>query len=271
MKMKNLFFVLFSIILFSCSTPKDISYFQDMDKYMNQLSEIEANRPEFRIKSGDNLIITVSTSSNNQTSVSLFNLPMISYLSPGEAGEKQITQSPFLRTFPVDKDGNITYPVFGKINLLGKTKTEAIEFMTAKIEKHVDNPIVDIQLASFRVAVMGEVLQPASVEAKNEKLTVLEALSEAGDITIFGKRTNVLVIRENNGKKEYGRLDLTKAESLASPYYYLQQGDVIIVEPNDSKKRSSKVGTQESYMLNIISLSFSALTLLTSILTLTRK
>ena len=271
MKMKNLFFILLPVVLFSCSTPKDIAYFQDMEKYMNQLSEMEATRPEFRIKSGDNLIVSVSSPTLNQASVALFNLPMISYLSLGETGGKEITQSPFLRTYPVDGDGNINYPVFGKINLLGKTKTEAIELLSSKLKSYFDNPIVDVQLASFGVSVLGEVLQPAYVEAKNERLTVLEALSGAGDMTIFGKRTNVLVIRENNGKKEYGRLDLTKAESLTSPYYYLQQGDAVIVEPNSSKKRSAKVGTQEGYMLNIISLSFSALTLLTSILTLTRR
>ena len=266
--MKNLFFLLFSVVLFSCSAPKDITYFQDLDKHMDKLNEIESKRNEFRIKSGDNLVITVSAPIKNQEAVAQFNLPLFSYLT---VGDETVNQSTQLQTYTVNEDGNVDFPVLGKIELAGKTKFEAIDFLKNKVSAYVTDPVVNIQLSSFGVAVLGEVLQPMYVRAKNERLTILEALSEAGDMTIFGNRTNVLVIREVNGNRKYARLDLTSAETLMSPYYYLQQGDAVIVEPNKAKKRSSKYGTAENYMLSVVSLSFTALTLLASILTLTKK
>ena len=260
--------MLLSVVLFSCSAPKDIAYFQDVDKYVDKLNEIESKRNEFRIKNGDNLVITVSAPIKNQEAVAQFNLPMFSFLT---TGDRVVNQSALLQTYPVDEQGYIDFPVLGKTELGGKTKLEAIGYMKNKLAEHIDDPIVNIQLATFGVAVIGEVLQPTYVEAKNERLTILDALSEAGDMTIYGNRTNVLVIREVNGKIEYGRLDLTKSEAFLSPYYYLQQGDTVIVEPNESKKRSAKYGTAENYTLSLISMGFSAVTLLVSVLTLTKK
>jgi len=271
--MKNLLFLPLLIVFFSCSTPKNITYFQDIDEYMSQLNELESiqlesGQGEFRIKPGDNLIITVASPLRNQEMVAQFNSPTYSFLTPGDVRISQ--SSSLLSTYPVDNEGNINFPVLGKVNLAGKTKYEAIEYIGSKIAEHIEDPVVNVQLAFYGVAVTGEVLRPTYAEAKNQRLTILDALSQAGDMTIYGNRTNVLVIRRTNGKIEYGRLDLTKAESLTSPYYYLQPGDAVVVEPNDSRKRSARYGAAESYTLNIVSLAFSAVTLFATILTLSK-
>ena len=268
MKMKNLLFLSLLIVFFSCSTPKNIAYFQDIDEYASQLNELESIQGEFKIKPGDNLVITVGAPIKTQEMVAQFNSPMYSFLTPGDVRISQ--SSSLLPTYPVDNEGNVNLPVLGKINLAGKTKFEAVEYIRSRVAEYIEGPVVNVQLAFYGVAVTGEVLQPVYAEARNERLTVLDALSQAGDMTIYGNRTNVLVIRRTNGKIEHGRLDLTKAESLASPYYYLQPGDAVVVEPNDSRKRSARYGTAENYTLNIVSLAFSAITLFATILTLTK-
>jgi polysaccharide export outer membrane protein len=171
-----------------------------------------------------------------------------------------------LQTYNVDIDGYINYPVIGRIKLEGMKKSEATKYLADMISKYVENPIINLQIISFRVIVLGEVGRPGPVAARNERLTILEAIGQAGDLTIFGERENVLLIRENDGIKQFARLDLTKADIFSSPYYYLQQNDVVVVETNDTRKRASKFGASENYRLAIYSSVLSTFSLLATTL-----
>ena len=137
--------------------------------------------------------------------------------------------------------------------------------MTKRISAYVKSPIVTIQIRNFKVSVLGEVNKPGTVNVPNERLSVLDALGMAGDLTIYGNRTNVLLIRDNNGLKEYHRFDLTSAEMLTSPYYYLQQNDVLYVEPNNARKGNAKYSQNGQFNVSLASTIISALSILASL------
>jgi polysaccharide export outer membrane protein len=136
----------------------------------------------------------------------------------------------------VDKGGAINFPVIGKVTLAGLTKEEATEKMINEIKTHVKNPIVNIRFLNFKVTVIGEVNTPSTFEINSEKINVLEALGLAGDMTQFGNRDNVLIIREKDGVRTTARINLNNKEVLNSPYFYLQQNDIIYVEPANKTK-----------------------------------
>jgi polysaccharide export outer membrane protein len=264
MKIKFLLYPLFVLLLFSCqSTPKKVTYFQDLDEYVQLESAQEQLKYEPVIKINDQLLITVSAPVLNQEKVAQFNLPASSYLV---AGESSINRSSNLQTYTVDVDGYIDYPVVGRLKVVGMTKYQAKDYITDLISKYIENAIVNFQIISFRVTVLGEVKNPGFVSARNSRLTILEAIGATGDLTIYGNRENVLVAREIDGMKHFARLDLTKAELFSSPYYYLQQDDVVVVEPNDTRKRSSNFGAGESYQISILSLTFTAISIIISFL-----
>ena len=137
--------------------------------------------------------------------------------------------------------------------------------LTEKISAYVKSPIVTIQIKNFKVSVLGEVNRPGTVNVPNERLSVLDALGMAGDLTIYGNRTNVLLIRDNNGRKEYHRFDLTSAEMLTSPYYYLQQNDVLYIEPNKARKGNARYSQSGQFNVSLASTIISALSILASL------
>jgi polysaccharide export outer membrane protein len=264
--MKNIsYFMLICLTgcLFSCqSTPKDIAYFQNLEQYLKEHPTVQSN-VETTIKSNDQLLITVSAPTLNQESVAQFNLPVTSFL---DAGETSVTSTGSLQTYIVDPEGYINYPVLGRLKIVGKTKLEATNYLTNLISDYVADPIVNLQIVSFRVTVLGEVNSPGMKTTRNERLTILEALGLSSDLTIFGNRKNVLIIRENNGIKEFGRIDLTKSDIFSSPYYYLQQNDVIVVESNDTRKKNSKFGSAENYQLAIYSTVMGTISMVTTLI-----
>lgn len=258
MKLKITLFSLLTIILFSCkSVPKDIAYFDDLEEYMAQTESNGSSAYEPIIKNNDQLLITVSSPQIDQAEVAQFNLPMNTFLAPGET---IIAQSAAVQTYTVDKYGNINFPTVGKLNLSGKTKSEAVDYIAEKISAYVEEPIVNLQIISYKVTVIGQVLTPGTIKVTDERMTIFEALGAAGDMTIHGNRKNVKVVRENNGKKEEAILDLTKSNILSSPYYYLQQNDIVYVEPNKAKKKESLVGTADTSQIQALSIVFTAIT-----------
>lgn len=259
-KLKLLFSFALVICLFSCqSTPKNITYYQDLEEVKNLRAEAEKYEPI--IKSNDILLITVSSSTPIQEQVAQFNMPVNTYLVPGEAS---YFQSAGIQTYRVDENGDITYPIIGKVNLGGLKRSEAIALMEEKISGSVDAPMVNLSIVSYKVTVLGEVNRPGTVKAQDERITIFDALGAVGDMSIFGDRTNVSVIRDNGGELVVGKLDLTKAEVFSSPFYYLQQNDLVYVEPNDTKKRASKFGSAESYNLSMYSTVMSTISILSS-------
>ena len=267
MKLRLLLIFILPAFFFSCmSLPKNIAYFQDVDKYQQNLraaNDLVACEPI--IKKFDELLITVTAPVLTQEIVAQFNLPMTAYLEPSETGKTNVQQSPTVQTYIVANDGTITYPVIGSIPLAGLTKSQAIERIKNLVSDYMKDPVVNIKIMSFKVTVLGEVLKPATIPVNQERISILDAIGAVGDLTIYGNRQNVLLIRENNdGTLEHIRIDLTKSNLFSSPYYYLQQNDKIIVEPSRTRQLDSKYGAADGYRLSIYSMIFSAVSIIAS-------
>jgi polysaccharide export outer membrane protein len=274
MKLKILFIFAIPLFFFSCVTaPKNVLYFQDLDKYPQNMRIGDHTIYEPIIKNYDELLITVSAPVLDQEAVAQFNLPITTILSQGE---NNVQQSPIALTHIVDKDGAIHFPVIGRIALAGLSKSQAIERIREAVSNHVSDPIINLKIMSFKVTVLGEVARPGVVSVSGEKISILDAIGASGNLTIYGDRQNVWLLRENNdGTLERIRFDLTKADLFASPYYYLQQNDKIIVEPNKTRQLDSKYGSADGYRLSVFSMVFSAVSVIASttiaIISLSRK
>jgi len=229
LKITILFFA--AAAMFSCSSKK-IAYFRDINT-----AALTAQVPDPVIKVGD--ILSIIVSGGDQNVVAQFNLPFASTSSYGElsgtAGGSQRLQ-PYI----VEKDGTVNIPVLGKITVSGLARQDAVEVIQNKLLAYINKPIVTIQYMNFKVSVLGEVAKPGTYQVTDEKITFPQALGLAGDLTIYGKRNNILLIREKaGGEKEFVRIDLTKADILSSDYYYIKQNDIIYVEPNKTRILSS--------------------------------
>ncbi len=235
--MKNKFIVASTVIVFvslffaSCTSQKDLAYFNNLNKYSaDSINVVFKTTHETKIAVGD--LISIVVSGADPKAVINFNSPVVSRYSPNS---DNMYSQPTLQPYLVDADGNINFPEIGKIKLLGLKKSEAIDLITEKLEPYLKNPIVTLGFVNYKITVLGEVLRPGQYPVVNERVTVLDALGMAGDMTVYGKRDNVLLMRENNGKMEFARLNLNSDEVFKSPYYYLQQNDVIYIEPNNAK------------------------------------
>jgi polysaccharide export outer membrane protein len=191
---------------------------------MNKLVKI----PELIIQSQDMLSIIVS--SKDPELALPFNLPLISYQGVGEISTGQQR----LLSYIVDKDGDIDFPVLGTLHIEGLTRSQLSQSVKEKIIAggYIKDPVVTVQFINFRITVNGEVARPGAFEIKNDHITLYEAISMAGDLTIYGKRNNVKVVREKNGERTVHEVDLRSAKIFDSPVYYLQQNDIIYVTPN---------------------------------------
>lgn len=224
------FFVFFST-LWGCGQQKKIAYYQNVDSF-NDVSKIQY---ESKIQPDDLLMIIVSAP--DPEAAVPFNLSAESVATPTNQSMTMTQRQHML--YLVDKDGKIEFPVLGTIDLMGKTKNEVISILKGKLLNYIKNPIINVRVMNYKVSIQGEVNRPGVYPITSERVTLMEALSLAGDLTIYGKRQNVLIIREVDGKKIIGRVDLTKSDFMNSPYYYLTQNDVVYVEPNDAKSNSS--------------------------------
>ena len=251
--MKKVYFVsIISLVVFfaGCASQKDIAYFSGVnsnsaDSINKKFSKIH----EARICTGDLLSITVT--GLDPLAVAPFNLPLVSYATPGS---DKLNAQPTLQAYLVDINGNINFPVIGTLKLVGLSKSQAIEYINEKLKPYLKNAIVSIQFMNFNITVLGEVLRPGQYSISNERVTILDALGLAGDMTIYGKRNNVLITRETNGKLEFARLNLNNADIFKSPYYYLQQNDVIYVEPNSVKSFTAQTQNFSLYLSSVATL-----------------
>lgn len=223
----RLFCLLLVFVLTSCYK-RNLVYFSDLPQATDYNTKI-TNYVAPKIQPDD--ILSISVSSLNPESNVLFN----SILLP-QAGNTNVVANKLNEGYLVDKEGFINFPVLGKVDLVGLTKEEATEKMTGLIKEQVKNPIVNIRFINFKVTVIGEVFKPATFTVPTEKINVLEALGLAGDMTAFARRENVLIIREKNGVRTTSRINLNNKDVLSSPYFYLQQNDIVYVEPNNKVK-----------------------------------
>ncbi len=249
------YFLVFASVLFlgSCDTKK-VTYFNNINEGV--ITSAVANL-EPVIQKSDILSITV-TSPNPEATV-MFNAPNTAYAtSPGQAAGNIAPAYGYL----VNQDGFIEFPSLGKIQAAGLSKQALKEEITKLLldKKLLVEPIVTVRYLNYRVTVIGEVARPAVVAVPNEKISILEAIGLAGDLTIYGRRDNVLLIREEKGAKIVKRINLNSPEIISSPYYYLKSNDVIYVEPNSAKVGSAS-RTQQLLPILISGLSFVAIIL----------
>lgn len=235
----NLVFVSFTFLLFllvgsSCSTSKKIVYFDNVQD-TSFISKLDA--AETVIQNND--ILSISITSLNPEASAIFN-------TGNNFGGSVVPGTGSSAGYLVNSDGYIQLPILGNIKAAGITKKQLKDVITNSIveKKLLLDPIVNIRNLNFKVTVLGEVARPTVVAAPSEKISLLEALGLAGDLTIYGKRENVLLIRETNGKKQVRRIDLTSKNFFLSPYYYLQPNDVVYVEPNQSKISNASLSKQ---------------------------
>ncbi|PWH82378.1 sugar transporter [Algibacter marinivivus] len=239
---KNYYIIVSAILalLFtsSCTSKKEVVYFQNA-KDFETIVDTDTFAPKFKV----NDIVSVFVSTFDLEAVAPFNLT--------RGGN---SNNPEFIDYLIDVDGNIDYPVLGKVKLQGLTVSEAQALFKKKLEDgYLRNPIVNIRILNFRISVLGEVRRPGRYEVSGERITILEALSLAGDLNIKGKRENVLVIRDFNGTKTYTRVDLRNKELFNSPVYYLTQNDIVYVEPNNSAISSASGDTRIGTIISISS------------------
>lgn len=245
MKSKFLYILLATIILSSCSR-RNLVYFSDIDSESGYSVDIN-QKTEPEIQPDDLLKITVS--SLNPESNLLFNSGI---LQPSGTTATMVV-SQLNEGYLVDKNGEINFPVLGQVKLGGLTKDQAVEEMTFRLKEYVKNPIVNIRFMNFKVTVIGEVNRPSTFTVETEKISILEALGLAGDMTAFGKRENVLIIREKHGVRSANRLNLNDKDILSSPFFYLEQNDVVYVEPNKIKAVQASTNQRTLTILGITS------------------
>lgn len=239
-------------LIFSCASRKDIAYFQDANT--DEVTEILNNTSPL-IKSDD--LLTIIVSSSKPELARPYNLFSIR----DNLNENQSLRSE-LESYQVDKEGYIDFPTLGKLKVAGLTRDQLAQMIKDRLANLVPNPVVTVSFVNFKITVMGEVSRPGSFTIKGDRVTILDAVGLAGDLSVFGRRDNILVVREVNGKREIARVDIKSKNIFKSPYYYLQQNDVVYVEPN-----KAKADTGSSFRLNF-PLFVSAGSLLVSIATL---
>ncbi len=246
-KIQLLFCISMAVMLYSCGSSRNISYFQDMEQYRYLKGEIDRTdsleRMTLTIKPNDELAIVVS--SIEPQAVVPFNLPQ---------GQSQMS------TYLVDATGEINFPTLGKIRLGGLTTQEAVSLLQSRLEEYVNDPVVNLQIANFRISVLGAVNAPGPFYFKNERVSILDALAYARDLNLYARRDNILLIRENGDKKEFVRFDLTKSSDVfSSQYFYLQQNDIIYVEFNKEHQKDAGMSQQKQFNLTLITTGVTAL------------
>jgi polysaccharide export outer membrane protein len=250
------------LALASCGSVKDIAYFQN--KAVNDPQAID-KEAAIVIQPKDMLSIVVS--SRNPELVTMFNLPVVSYQAGSETVDGAGQQR--LMAYVVDNEGNIDFPVLGPIHVAGLTRWELAKLIKDKLldkdKKYLTDAVVTVEFMNFKFSVIGEVNNPGTFSIEGDKVTVLQAISLAKDLTIFGERENVTVIRERNGQRTMYQINLCDVSMFQSPAYYLQQNDVVYVQPSKVKARQS---TTDDKALRMTSIFVSGGSLIVSLATL---
>lgn len=241
-----------------CVTQKQMTYLRNVDaSTTDSINAAFHAQSEATLANGDAITIAISALDNE--AVVPYNLPAITYAAQGS---NQMQTTPMLQYYTVDEAGDIEMPVLGKVHAAGLKRTELADTIKAILEKQVVNPVVMVNLINAKVSVLGEVNHPSQVPMPQGRLTILDALAQAGDLTVYGRRDNVLVTRERDGKLEIARLNLCAADLYTSPFYYLQPNDVVYVSPNKVRAISS---TNAGLWLSIVSTALSAATVIVTV------
>jgi polysaccharide biosynthesis/export protein len=245
-----LFLIIFLSVFVSCVSTKKYTYFNDIEKASKE--ETVSNEHAILIEPGDILQITITTLDKD--------ISMLFNPNAMNSGSGSIN-NPIPQGYLVDAGGNVEVPMIGKVSVKGKTTSEINEIIKAELNKTIKNAFVATRLINFKISVLGDVAKPGSFNIPNEKVSILEALSLAGDLNITAVRDDLMLIREVEGKRKYISIDLNDSKSVSSQYYYLNNNDVLYVKPGESKVFNNSRGFQ------LLPTVLGALSLITVILT----
>ena len=226
------------VLLAACSAPKEVLYLQDI----SLIKEEAIDKSYEVIIHKDDLLAIIVNSKDHELALP-FNMPLVSY----QIGGQNVSQQRLVG-YLVNQDGNIDFPILGEIHVEGLTRMQVTELIKKRLieEELIKDPIVTVQFLNFKVSVIGEVGRPGTFDISGDRITLLEALSMAGDLTIYGRRDRVAVIREKDGKRSILYHDLRSSDIFQSPCYYLQQNDIVYVEPNNAKTGQSRINSNNS-------------------------
>lgn len=248
-----------ALTLASCSSSKStLPYFSDLSDTSSGVLPTADYTPV--IQADDELFISVSSESPQATAI--YNLP---FANPASRDDITRASTPRTQTYVVDSNGNIEFPVFGTMHVAGLTLEQLKNDLYEKISRDVKNPVVNVRFINFTVVVAGEVKTPQVIKVERNRMSILDALAAAGDLTEYGNRSNVLIIREENGERKYAHIDLNSSDALLSPYYYLQQNDYIYVAPNKIRQSNSKYNQNNAFKLSVTSTVVSAASVIASL------
>lgn len=259
-KIKFALLLLLPLAFTACTSYKNVPYLQN-DSIVNQVAQTPTLY-DARIQPKDLLTIAVSTS---QAELAVpFNLTVPTTIT---TTQQSLTSQPAMQSYLVDNKGNVDFPILGTIRLGGLTKGEAETLIKSRLKQYLKEvPIVNVRLINYKISVIGEVTRPNTFTVANEKVNVFEALALAGDLTIYGLRENVKLIRENeNGVKKIVTLNINDANIVLSPYYYLQQNDILYVTPNKAKSKTADITTSTSLWVSATSILVSVASLLVTV------
>jgi polysaccharide export outer membrane protein len=261
--------------LTACHATKDLAYFDDIKDSNSGI--IQVSNYGITLEPEDELLITVTSEveqATKQFNLSMFNSVSRNDLQDLAGSSKSITSDKAntsgasrVPTYIVDKNGNITFPVLGDLHVAGMTTQQLANVIKEKVSETVKDPIVKVTLINFKVNVLGEVESPRTISVTTEKYSIIDALAACGDLSDYGKRDNIIIMRElADGNREYKRINLHDTNLFSSPYFYLKQNDIIYVEPNNIKQENSKYNTYSSYKLSAISTVVSAASVIASLI-----
>jgi polysaccharide export outer membrane protein len=230
--------------------PKDVTYFQGLDNLSPE--QLALTNHTYNTKICEDDLLTISVSSWDPTVTVPFNPPAYGYYQQGEV-DATAAAVQNLYSYLVDKDGYINFPILGMVHVGGSTIHEAGRKLQDLIKESVPDVLVSVQIVNFKVGIFGEISRTNTYTIRNNRISILELITMAGDLTINANRKNILLIRDNNGQKEYVRLNITDPNIFASPYFYLKQNDIVYVEPNKAKQKNANYSTAQQYTLTTIS------------------
>ncbi|AVR46881.1 sugar transporter [Christiangramia fulva] len=230
------------VSLFSCATRDEVVYFQKAED-INGMKNLLDYEPVIE----KNDVLRINVSSRNEEVVKPFQMNLGNQQSGGGGG-----QNLSLTGYLVDPKGYIQFPVLGQVKVAGKTRTELEQDLQEQIRSMVTDAVVSVRIVNFKITVLGEVGSPGRISVDDGRMTLPQLIAEAGDISYSGKRENILVIREVDGVKSMGRVDITSSDVFNNPYYYLRQNDIVYVEPTYKKIKSAGFITSYTGIFSLI-------------------
>jgi len=259
--MKYTFLLLIILSFLSCNVKKNIVYFQGTNSSNDSsLSNLQLQKTSDKLIFKTDDLISVDVNSADVESLKPFMNDIITNSNQAPAYNNGIAAK---GGYLIDFNGNINFPLIGQVKIGGLSRTDATQLIQVKLREYIIDAIVTLRIQNFKVTILGDVKVPGTYNIPNERLTLIEALGLAGDLNITGVRNNILVIREENGIKKEFRIDLTKNDIFASPVYYLNQNDVVYVEPNRAKRNTSIVSSTAGIFISVASLVITTINIIT--------